>query len=344
MLLRLASVPAALALCLWALASGPVELPFGQLLSVLCQPLGIYTPWEHTQQDSFVVLSLRLPRLLLALVVGGSLGVAGASLQGLFRNPLADPALIGVSSGAALGAISTIVVGSLLFPQITEQFRSALLPLMAFAGGFGATVLAYSMATRYGQTTIALLLLAGIAINAVAGALSGFFIFLASDAQLRSITFWSMGSVSNATWENLAITIPAVVLPTLLLLRYGRLLNALALGEREAYYLGIRVQPLKLTIILLTALAVGVGVAACGMIGFIGLVVPHLVRLLAGPDYRFLLPASFCTGGLLLVAADTFARTILSPAELPIGIVTTGIGGPFFLWLLLRQRKESPLW
>lgn len=343
-MLGMVSIPLLAALCMWALSVGPVELGIGQVISALCHPLGIATPWEHTQQDSFVVLSLRLPRLLLALAVGGSLGVAGACLQGLFRNPLADPALIGVSGGAAFGAIGTIVLSASLFPVLSASIRPFLLPLMAFAGGFATTMLAYSMATRYGRTFVGLLLLAGIAINAITGALSGLFMFFASDAELRSITFWSMGSVSNATWSTLAITLPAVVLPALLLLRYGRFLNALALGEQEAYYLGVRVQPLKLAIILLAALAVGAGVASCGIIGFIGLVVPHLLRITAGPDYRFLLPASFLVGGLLLAAADTVARTAISPAELPIGIITTGIGGPFFLWLLLRQRKEEQPW
>jgi iron complex transport system permease protein len=329
------------AVMFWSLTAGALPISIGQLLAIVGHKLGIESSASYGFQEEFVILSIRLPRMLLAFVVGAGLGVAGASMQGLFRNPLADPALIGVSGGAALGAIVVIVAGTLFLPGIDSTLRMLLLPVAAFVGGSLASILSYSLATRFGKTVTGLLLLAGISVNAITGAFSGFLIFIATDAQLRSITFWNLGSVSGATWKTLTVIAPLTLIPSYILSRYGRAFNALALGEREAYHLGLKVQSLKVIIIILTAVSVGAGVAFCGIIGFVGLVVPHLLRMVMGPDYRTLLPGSFLLGGLLLVAADTLSRTIMSPAELPIGIVTTAIGGPFFLWLLLRGRKEQ---
>lgn len=329
------------AVMFWSLTAGALSISTAQVLSIVGHRLGIEMPASYGFQEDFVIMSIRLPRMLLAFIIGAGLGVAGTSMQGLFRNPLADPALIGVSGGAAFGAITVIVVGAMFLPGADSTFRLLLLPVAAFAGGAVASVLSYSLATRFGKTMTGLLLLAGISVNAITGAFSGFLIFMATDAQLRSITFWNLGSVSGATWKTLTVTAPLTLIPSYFLLRYGRAFNALALGEREAYHLGLRVQSLKVMVIALTAVSVGAGVAFCGIIGFVGLVVPHLLRMVTGPDYRVLLPGSFLLGGLLLVAADTVSRTIMSPAELPIGIVTTAIGGPFFLWLLLRGRKEQ---
>lgn len=325
----------------WSLTAGALPISTGQLLAIAGHQLGIESSTSYSFQEEFVIMSIRLPRMLLAFIVGAGLGVAGTSMQGLFRNPLADPALIGVSGGAALGAITIIVAGALFLPELDSTLRLLLLPLAAFAGGAAASVITYSLATRFGKTVTGLLLLAGISVNAITGAFSGFLIFIATDAQLRSITFWNLGSVSGATWKTLTVIAPLTLIPSYILSRYGRAFNALALGEREAYHLGLQVQWLKIVVIALTAVSVGAGVAFCGIIGFVGLVVPHLLRMIIGPDYRTLLPGSFLLGGLLLVAADTVSRTIMSPAELPIGIVTTAIGGPFFLWLLLRDRKEQ---
>lgn len=340
LLIGLGTAVACAAVVFWALTAGAFQISVEQILAIAGNQLGFTLPGSYGYQEEFVLLSIRLPRMLLAFVVGAGLGVAGTSMQGLFRNPLADPALIGVSGGAALGAIAIIVVGSAFLPETDSTFRLLLQPVAAFAGGAIASVTSYSLATRFGKTMTGLLLLAGIAVNAIAGAFSGFLIFMATDAQLRSITFWNLGSVSGATWKTLTVTAPLTLIPSYILLRYGRSFNALALGEREAYHLGLRVQSIKITVIALTAVTVGVGVAFCGIIGFVGLVVPHLLRMIVGPDYRVLLPGSFLLGGLLLVAADTASRTLMSPAELPIGIVTTAIGGPFFIWLLLRDRKE----
>lgn len=324
---------------LWSLTIGAFDLSVAQVAAILCDRIGISLPWSYTARDATIVLSLRLPRTLLALAVGGSLGVAGTALQGLFRNPLVDPSLAGVSDGAALGAITIIVLGSgLLF--IPPGLMPYALPVAAFAGGLAATAISSSLATHQRRTQVSLLLLAGIAVKSVAAAFSGFLVFIASDAQLRSITFWTLGSVSGATWETVFITLPLALLPAVVLLRYGTTLNALALGENEAHHLGINIQATKLTVVILTAIAVGAGVAACGIIGFVGLIVPHLLRLIIGPDNRHLLPGSLALGGILLILADAAARTVASPAELPIGIVTASLGGPMFLWLLVRQRKE----
>ena len=260
-------------------------------------------------------------------------------MQGLFRNPLADPGLIGVSSGAALGAAFAIVGGALLggLPEALEPY---LLSLCAFGGGLGVTALVYRLAHRSGQAEVSTMLLAGIALTALAGALIGLFTYLADDATLRMLTFWNLGSLGSASygrlWPLLLVTgIVALWLPT-----RANALNALLLGESEARHLGFEVERLKRELVLCTALGVGAAVAAAGMIGFIGLVVPHLVRLLAGPDHRVVLPASALAGASLLLLADLVARLALQPAELPIGIVTALLGAPFFLYLLLRRRAR----
>ncbi len=338
--IRVLLFPLLVVVLLWSLTVGAFDLSIGQVAAILCGKLGISLPWEYTARDATVVLSLRLPRVLLALAVGASLGVSGTALQGMFRNPLVDPSLVGVSDGAALGAITIIVFGSeLLF--VPAGLMPYAMPVAAFVGGLLATVLSSTLATYQRRTQVSLLLLAGIAVKAVAAAFSGFLVFIASDAQLRSITFWTLGSVSGATWETVVITLPLALLPAFVLLRYGTTLNALALGENEAHHLGINIQATKVVVVVLTAIAVGAGVAACGIIGFVGLIVPHLLRLVIGPDNRNLLPGSLALGGILLILADTVARTIASPAELPIGIVTASLGGPMFLWLLMRQRKEN---
>ncbi|EXF43531.1 ABC transporter permease [Pseudomonas sp. BAY1663] len=323
---------------LWlSLALGPLSLPLGDTLRAVLRLLGLPLAADGLERAELIVAQLRLPRALLGLAGGAVLALSGVAMQGLFRNPLADPGLIGVSSGAALGAAAAIVGGALLggLPAIVEPY---VLSLSAFLGGLGVTLLVYRLGRRDGQTHVATMLLAGIALTALAGASIGLFTYLADDATLRSLTFWNLGSLSGASygrmWPLLLITgAVALWLP-----RRAKALNALLLGESEARHLGFDVERIKRELVICTALGVGAAVAAAGLIGFVGLVVPHLMRLLVGPDHRVLLPASALAGASLLLLADIVARMLLIPAELPIGIVTALLGAPFFLYLLLRGR------
>jgi iron complex transport system permease protein len=289
-------------------------------------------------RDSLVITQIRLPRLLLGAAVGAALAVAGAIMQGLFRNPLADPGLIGVSSGAGFAAAAAIVLGGRLLPETSLPF--AILPFAAFFGALASTLVLYAVASRGGRTSMAVMLLAGIAFAALAGAGIGWLSYISNDSQLRDLTFWSLGSLGGATWGKVAVVIP-MILPVLLavpFLAHG--LNAMALGEAEAFHIGVNVQRLKVLSVLLVSVAVGAAVACSGLIGFVGIIVPHMLRLSVGANYRFLLPASALLGATLLVGADIFARIIVAPSELPIGIVTATLGAPFFIWLLLRRGAE----
>ncbi|HEV7439509.1 MAG TPA: iron ABC transporter permease, partial [Methylobacterium sp.] len=280
-------------------------------------------------------------RTLLGLLVGAGLAVSGALMQGLFRNPLADPALVGVSAGAGLAAAVIIVLDDRLLQGfgLPGPLPYAVLPAAAFLGGLAATLGLYLVATRAGRTSVATMLLAGLALGALSGAMTGLVVYASDDRQLRDLTFWSLGSLGGASWAKVATTAPAI-LPVLVAVPFlGRGLNALVLGEAEAFHLGVPVERLKRTAILLVAVAVGASVAAAGVIGFIGLVVPHMLRLLIGPEHRRLLPASALLGGALLVLADVAARLVVAPAELPIGIVTALVGAPVFLWLLLARTR-----
>jgi iron complex transport system permease protein len=325
-----------------AFATGAVSIMPAQIVAIVGDVAGFSGIGSFEQRQANVLLGIRLPRVLLAVLAGGGLGSAGAAMQGMFRNPLADPALIGVSSGASLGAVTVLVLG-LSIPFITPSTAAFALPVAAFLGGACATVAVYRIAGKRGETNIAGMLLAGIAVNAIAGAAVGLLSFTASDAQLRSITFWSLGSLGGATWMALATTAPLLLTSMVLLPRVAGQLNALLLGEAEAAHLGVDVEGLKRRVVVLSSLAVGACVAVAGVIGFIGLVAPHLVRLIAGPNHRHLLPASALLGAVLLLGADIIARTIVTPAELPIGIVTALLGAPFFLWLLIREHRGGRL-
>ncbi len=289
-------------------------------------------------RDRIIVHDIRLPRVILGILIGAALAVSGAVMQGLFRNPLADPGLVGVSSGAGLGAITMIVLGSTVLAPVTALLGIYALPLAAFGGGLVTTLVLYRVATRRGQTSIATMLLAGIALGAMAGAFSGVLVYLADDRQLRDLTFWGLGSLAGATWTKIAAAGPIIVLALVGAPFMARGLNAMALGEATAHHLGVPVQRFKNIAIVAVAAATGASVAVSGGIGFVGIVVPHLLRLLIGPDHRFLLPASALLGASLLLLADAVSRTIVAPAELPIGIVTAAVGAPFFLWILLRRR------
>ena len=294
---------------------------------------------DISRADRIIVLDIRLPRLLTGLLVGASLAVAGAVMQGLFRNPLADPGLLGVSAGAGLGAIAAIVLGGALPAAVTALTGWYLVPLAAFAGGWITMLVLYAIATRQGRTSVATMLLAGIAISAMVGAVSGLIIYRANDAQLRDLTFWSMGSLAGASWVKLAAAGPVMLTALIAAPWLARALNGLALGEAAAAHVGIRVQRAKTAAMLTTAGAVGAAVAVAGSIGFVGIVVPHLLRLICGPDHRWLLVNSALLGACVLVLADMVSRTIIAPAELPIGIITALMGGPFFTWVLLSNRR-----
>ncbi|PNG06500.1 ABC transporter permease [Stutzerimonas stutzeri] len=327
-----------LLVALWlSLALGPLSLPLGDTLRAVLRLLGLPLAADGLEQAELIVAQLRLPRALLGLAGGAVLALSGVAMQGLFRNPLADPGLIGVSSGAALGAAAAIVGGALLggLPAIVEPY---VLSLSAFLGGLGVTLLVYRLGRRDGQTHVATMLLAGIALTALAGASIGLFTYLADDATLRSLTFWNLGSLSGASYGRMWPLLLVTGAVALWLPRRAKALNALLLGESEARHLGFDVERIKRELVICTALGVGAAVAAAGLIGFVGLVVPHLMRLLVGPDHRVLLPASALAGASLLLLADIVARMLLIPAELPIGIVTALLGAPFFLYLLLRGR------
>jgi iron complex transport system permease protein len=326
-------------LALWlSLALGPVSVPLGDTLRAALRMAGLPFSAQGLEQAELIVGQIRLPRALLGLAVGAVLALSGVAMQGLFRNPLADPGLVGVSSGAALGGAAAIVGGSAL-GGLPDAFAPYLLSMCAFAGGLGVTVLVYRLGRRDGQTSVATMLLAGIALTALAGAVIGLFTYLADDATLRSLTFWNMGSLNGASYSRLWPLLIVTVFVIVWLPRRAKALNAMLLGESEARHLGFDVERLKRELVFCTALGVGAAVAAAGLIGFIGLVVPHLVRLVSGPDHRVLLPASALAGASLMLLADLAARLVLAPAELPIGIVTALIGAPFFLYLLVRGRS-----
>jgi iron complex transport system permease protein len=315
-----------------SLAVGAVPVEFAEMARVIAAKVGIGTVDDLSGTTVAVIWQIRVPRVLQAALLGAVLSVSGAVMQSLYRNPLADPALTGVSSGAALGAI-----GAILFHSPTNVW---LVPAAACAGAFAATWMVFSLATARGTTSVAMLLLAGVGINAFAAAFISLAIAFADDVALRNITFWMLGSLGFSTWNTLAVTLPFSV--ALLVLAHSRraALNALSLGEAEAGHLGFRVQIVKRQFLAAIAAAVGGLTAFAGMVGFVGLVVPHLVRLVLGPDHRFLIPASALFGACLTVMADTFARTAAAPAEIPLGAVTAALGAPFFLILLVQQKRR----
>ena len=317
---------------------GSVWISPAQVVSILGRRIGVPPLAEFSEQQALVLEFIRLPRVVLGVLVGGSLAVSGALMQGLFRNPLAEPGLAGVSAGSALAAALWIVLGgALVLPPVVAANALA---WAAFAGGLGTTFLVYRLASQGGRTRVTTLLLAGVALSAMAGAVVGLMVFIATDAQLRTLTFWTLGSLGGATWASIAGAAPLLAAPVVAAPWIARGLNALLLGESEAFHVGVRVERVKRAAIVLAALGAGASVAVSGAIGFVGLVVPHLVRLALGPDHRTLLPASALLGAILLLVADVVARTVAAPAELPIGIVTSLVGGPFFLWMLLRERPS----
>lgn len=280
-------------------------------------------------------LTIRLPRVLLALLVGASLALAGCVMQGLFRNPLADPGLLGVSSGAAM-AVALWLVLPFSVPVLIALYAPM---LAAFAGSLAVMFVIFTL-SQTGQTSLSRLLLVGIAINALCGAAVGLLSWVSNDAQLRQLSLWGMGSLGQAQWPTLLVAASLMLPSAMVVWRVSGQLNLLQLGDEEAHYLGVNVPALQRSLLLCSALLVASSVAISGVIGFIGLVVPHLMRIWLGPDHRGLVPGSLLAGAILLLIADTLARTLVAPAEMPVGLLTSLLGAPWFLWLIFRQGKR----
>jgi iron complex transport system permease protein len=330
-----------LVVCVASIALGPTSVPLSHLLRWLLDPAGDGLAASLPTHEGVVIWELRLPRTLLATVVGAALGACGALSQGLFRNPLADPGLIGVSAGAILGTAIGLVLLGPAFALAPPWLRVAALPLTAFASGGLATSLVMALGRQGGRSFVVSLLLAGVAMNALMGALVGLLSYVASDAELRNLTFWTLGGLSQASWTRLAFTTPLVVLAVSIGIGRAGALDLYALGEADATLLGVDVPRLRRLIVVALSLGVGAAVTAAGLVGFVGLLVPHFVRLLAGPSHRVVIPASAVAGGVLTVAADTLARTLAAPLEIPVGVLTSLVGAPLFLHLLVRSRGSS---
>ncbi|MBI3742743.1 MAG: iron chelate uptake ABC transporter family permease subunit [Chloroflexi bacterium] len=316
-----------------SLAVGPVKVPIGHVAGVLLHRVGVHAG-TYTVTERLVVEQLRMPRILMGAMVGAALGVAGTTMQGLFRNPMADPGIIGVSSGGAAVAVIAIAAGW------TGAFSLAL-PAFAFAGSLGAAFLVYGVASIGGRFSMATLLLAGIAVSAFLGAIISMTLVTANNNALREILFWLAGGLDGSTWEHVRFATPFICVGALVMLALSRDLNLLMLGDTEARSLGVRVGVLRPVLLAVSALVTGTAVAFVGTIAFVGLVVPHMLRLVLGPDNRVLVPMSAVGGALFMVVADTIARTAVQPAEFRVGIMTSLVGAPFFLFLLIRNKRRA---
>lgn len=335
-LLTAGLVAALLVLVPVAAGLGAYPIPTGDVLGSALHRTGLGGTALDRVPES-VLWNVRFPRIVLALLVGASLGCAGALMQGVFGNPLAEPGVIGVSSGSAVGAVGTIAFG-------LDFLGNWTVTAFAFAAGLATVLLVYALSRSGGRTEVVTLILTGIAVNAFAGALIGLFLFFADTAAVNQITFWQLGSLSQATWPKVLAVLPCAVLGLVLAPLFARRLDLLALGERPARHLGVDVERLRLVLVLVIALLTAAAVSVSGVIGFVGLVVPHLLRMAAGPGHRFLIPGSALLGALVLLAADLAARTAAAPAELPLGVLTALLGSPFFFWLLRRTRRGQGGW
>lgn len=322
---------------------GAVHIAPGQLWSMISYQTGLSKNMIYTEQQWLVLINLRLPRVILGVLIGAALAISGSAIQGLFRNPLADPGLIGISSGATLFAALTIVFGGKLIASIGTNYGYYLLSAAAFFGALATALLVYKLASRNGVAQVTTLLLTGIAINALTFAFTGLLTYLSTDEQLRNLTFWSLGSLGGASWISVICVLPFILVPAFVLPVLGKAFNALSLGEVQAGHMGFNVNRIKYGVILLAAMAVGASVAVAGIIGFVGLVVPHMLRLGFGADNRMVLPASAMLGAVVLTLADLISRTIVAPAELPIGIVTALAGSPVFIYMISSQLKKNQL-
>ncbi|WP_419771036.1 MAG: FecCD family ABC transporter permease [Candidatus Marinarcus sp.] len=314
---------------------GAFSISFSQILKTLLNP-------EENKIYYQVLIDIRLPRVILAVLIGIAFGISGAMMQTLFKNPLADPSIIGVSAGASAGVVIFMLLGSFLPSLLYDGFLSYLsIPFSAFLGALITIFAIYKLATIYNKVAVTVMLLAGIAINAMLGALIGLFTYVSTDEELKSFTFWTMGSLANSDIKIIFTMLPIVIVTCIFAINKKIELNLMLLGEDEAKNSGVNSEKLKKLIILFVSLAIGASVAFCGIIGFIGLVVPHIARLLVGSNHKFYLPLSAILGAFILLWADSLARMIIAPAELPIGIITALLGAPFFLWLLIKNRQST---
>lgn len=314
---------------------GAVYIPPGTVVRILLSHipfLGIVQDWPESWD--IIIWSIRIPRIMLTAIVGGSLAVSGATYQGLFRNPLADPYLIGVAAGAGLGA--TII---LITPVSTTYFGISILPVAAFMGALGAVGIAYVVSVHSRGLPLTTLILAGVAISSIAGAATSL-LMLISDPDIKPLLVWLLGGFETSEWSDLRIVLPYFIVGTIVVLVYARVLNIFQLDEEQAKHLGVNVEKTKLVLIVSASLVTAAAVSVSGLIGFVGLIAPHAVRLLWGPDHRFLLPMSILVGAVFLIIADLVARTALVPRVLPVGVVTAFCGGPFFLYILHQARKR----
>lgn len=323
--------------CALSVGVGAASIPAGEVLRAVLGGL----PWVGSAVSrvdgthAAIIRDIRLPRAILGLLVGAALAASGAVMQGFFRNPMADPYLVGVSSGAALGATAAFV-----FHLDAHLAGVGAVPIAAFAGALGAMLLVYGLSTRGGQVPVALLLLTGVAVGAMATAIVSLMMLMGNE-DVRMIVFWLMGSLSSRGWTHVWMVIPYVTVGLIIIAVFARDLNVLLLGEETARHLGVEVERVKRVMLVASALLAASAVAAGGIIGFVGLIVPHVTRMVVGPDHRRLIAASALSGGILLVVADVIARVVAAPAEMPIGIVTALIGCPFFLFLLARKRETG---
>ena len=330
-------------LCIIGLVSitfGPVKISIFEIWKIICQKFGFFSNESVSEIHKSVLLNIRLPRILLAILVGLGLGTSGAILQGLFRNPLVDPGFIGVSSGAAVGAILAIFFSSFIQLYFWNFLTPFILPILAITGSFLTTILIYKMSKVSNKTNVMAMLLSGIAVNAISGSVISLFVSISSDAQLRSFTFWTLGGLDNADWLVVTLTTFFIGTSFFLIYQMKNELDIFMLGDAEAHHLGLNVESLKKKIIIFASIMVGISVSFCGMIGFVGLVTPHLVRLFIGPNHKYLIPGSALLGAIILTISDLIAKSVIAPAQLPLGVITALIGAPFFVWLIINQKRR----
>ena len=321
------------AIMLVALSTGPLDIPVTHVVAIIVEPTGIHLA-DYDRTEELVVKQIRLPRIVVGALVGMALGVAGAAMQALFRNPLADPGTIGVASGGAAAAVIAIATGA------STLFFLAL-PLFALAGAIGTAFLVYAIAIASGRFSIATLILAGVAVSAFMGAvISLVIIAVPEQGTLRGILFWLAGGLDSRSWDHVWLSGPLILIGGGVIIAFARDLNLLMMGDDDAGSMGVHVRVMRPVLLTAAALVTGVAVAVSGMIAFVGLIVPHMLRLIFGPDNRVLVPLSALGGAVFVVLADEIARTVISPAELRVGIITSFIGAPFFLFLLLRHNRR----
>lgn len=317
-----------------ATASGAVSVPFLVTAKVILYKLGLLQADSVTRSQEAIIFYVRLPRVVVAVLVGAALATSGTVMQGMFRNPMADPGIIGVSSGASLGAVAAIALG------LTAR-SIYFMPLFAAAGAFAAASLVFLLAARGGKVPVLTLILAGVAVSAFIGAVTSLTLTLVNEYQVREYLFWSVGSLSARRWEHVNLVALPILVCIAILMAFARDLNVLVLGEEEAHSLGLNPARARKQLLFFSSVTTAMAVSVSGHISFVGLIVPHIMRLTVGPDHRILLPASAAAGAIFLVGCDLAARTVIAPAEIGVGIVTSLLGAPYLLYLLYRARKEG---